>query len=86
MIALFLFNKICEYLKWKTKLHGKYYYQINTYYPSSKLCSHCENKTDKTNNLGIRTWICEECGSINDRDINASINIMFEGIKVYFGR
>ena len=80
------FNKICEYIKWKTKLQGKYYYQIDTYYPSSRLCSHCDNKTDKTNNLGVRIWICEECGSINDRDINASVNIMFEGIKKCFCR
>ena len=80
------FNKICEYLKWKTKEKGKYYYQIDTYYPSSKLCSHCDNKTSKTNNLGVREWICDKCGSLNDRDINASVNIMFEGIKECFGR
>ena len=79
------FNKICEYLKWKTKEYGKYYYQIDTYYPSSKTCSHCDNKTDKTNDLGVRMWICDKCGSLNDRDINASINIMFEGIKMCFG-
>ena len=78
------FNKICNLLKWKVKKQGKYYYQVNTYYPSSKKCSHCENKTDKTNNLNIRKWQCEECGNINDRDINASINIMFEGLKLYY--
>ena len=78
------FNKICLLLKWKTKLLGKYYYQVDTYYPSSKKCSHCENKTDKINNLNIRKWQCEECGNINDRDINASINIMFEGLKIHY--
>ena len=29
-------------------------------------------------------WECENCGNTNDRDINASINIMFEGIKIHF--
>ncbi len=77
------FNKICDMLKWKTKLLGKYYYQVDTYFPSSKLCSHCNNKTKKTNSLSIRSWECECCGSINDRDVNASINIMFEGLKLY---
>ena len=78
------FNKICEMLKWKCKLHGKYYYQVNTYFPSSKKCSHCENKTELTSDLSIRNWICDVCGNENDRDINASINIMFEGLKIHY--
>lgn len=78
------FNKICELLKWKTRLNGKYYYQIDTYYPSSKTCSHCNYKTDITNNLSIRKWTCPKCSNENDRDINASINIMFEGLKEYY--
>ena len=78
------FNKICELLKWKAKLLGKYYYQVDTYYPSSKICSHCDSKTEVTNDLNVRVWECENCGNTNDRDINASINIMFEGIKMHF--
>ena len=78
------FNKICELLKWKTKILGKYYYQVDTYYPSSKTCSHCGHKTDITNDLDVRSWECSECGNLNDRDINASINIMFEGLKIHY--
>ena len=78
------FNKICQLLEWKCKLMGKYYYQVDTYFPSSKKCSHCDNKTKETNNLNVRNWICEKCGCENDRDINASINIMFEGLKIYY--
>ena len=78
------FNKICELLKWKTKLQGKYYYQVDTFYPSSKMCSHCGSKTEVTNNLSIRSWECTNCGNKNDRDINASINIMFEGLKIHY--
>ena len=78
------FNKICEMLKWKCKLHGKYYYQVNTYFPSSKKCSHCENKTELTSDLSIRNWTCDVCGNENDRDINASINIMLEGLKIHY--
>ena len=80
------FNKICELIKWKTKTLGKYYYQVDTYYPSSKICSHCDSKTEVTNNLNVRTWICKNCGNTNDRDINASINIMFEGVKMHYAR
>ena len=78
------FSKICNMLEWKSKIKGKYYYQIDTYFPSSKICSHCGYKTEKTNNLRIRKWKCEKCGEENDRDINASINIMFEGLKMCF--
>ncbi len=77
------FNKICEMLKRKAEEKGKYYYQVDSYFPSSKLCSHCNNKTEKTNNLSIRSWKCDCCGNTNDRDVNASINIMFEGLKIY---
>ena len=80
------FRKICEKLSWKCRRKGKYYYQINTYYPSSKICSCCGEKTEKTNDLGVREWECDSCKSKNDRDINASINIMFEGLKYCFGK
>jgi len=79
------FNKICSLLQWKTRINGKYYYQVDTYYPSSKTCSICGEKTKVTNDLNIRNWKCEKCGREHDRDINASINIMFEGLKIHYG-
>ena len=78
------FSKICNMLEYKSKIKGKYYYKIDPYFPSSKICCHCGEKTEKTKNLGVREWECSKCHSINDRDINASINIMFEGLKVHF--
>lgn len=78
------FRKICEKLSWKCRRKGKYYYQIDTYYPSSKICSRCGSKNEVVKNLSVREWKCEECGSNHDRDINASINIMFEGLKYCF--
>ncbi len=78
------FSKICERIKWKCKIKHKYYYQVDTYYPSSKICSHCGNKTEITKNLNIRKWECEKCHNENDRDINASLNIMFEGLRLHY--
>ena len=78
------FSKIFERLKCKTKSLGKYYYQVSTYYPSSKICNHCGNKTNITNDLSLRKWTCNKCKYENDRDINASINIMFEGLKMHY--
>ncbi len=78
------FNHICTYIKWKSESLGKYYYQVDTYYPSSKTCNHCGNISDITNDLSIRSWICPKCGSELERDNNASINIMYEGLKMYY--
>ncbi len=40
-------------------------------------------RNKKLKNLSIRKWECAKCGSIHDRDYNASENILFEGIKIY---
>ena len=45
---------------------------------------HKEEKEMK--DLSIRKWECRSCTNINERDINASMNIMFEGIKKYMER
>lgn len=58
--------------------------EVNSYYPSSKMCSHCGSKIEETNNLSIRKWECLECGCENNRDLNASINIMFEGLRIHY--
>lgn len=78
------FNYICTYLKWKSECLGKYYYQVDTYYPSSKTCNHCGNISNITNDLSVRKWICPNCENKLERDSNASINIMYEGIKMHY--
>ena len=76
-------SEICRVLEYKAKYYGKRYIQIDTYYPSSQECSKCGYKNEKVKELSVRNWICPECGSYHDRDINASQNILFEGIKKY---
>ena len=80
------FYRICHKLQEKCEMNGKYYYQVDTYYPSSKTCSVCGEKTKITDNLGVREWECERCRTHHDRDINASINILFEVLKYCFGK
>ena len=71
-------------IEWKCKLKGKIYYKINTYYPSSQICSRCGYKNSKLKDLSIREYECPKCGSHNDRDINASLNILLEGLKLHY--
>ena len=77
-------SKLCSLIEWKSKIKGKYYYKINTYYPSSQICSHCGYKNNEIKDLSIREYDCPECGVHNDRDINASLNILLEGLKLHY--
>ena len=77
------FSEIIRQLSYKAKFKGKNFYQINTYYPSSQICSKCDNQDKKYKNLNEMEYKCTKCGMELDRDFNASINIMFEGIKLY---
>ena len=78
------FSTFLSLMEWKCKIKGKIYYKINTYYPSSQICSHCGYKNSKLKDLSIREYDCPECGSHNDRDINASLNILLEGLKLHY--
>lgn len=64
----------------KAKREGKYFVQIDTFFPSSKMCSCCGFKLEKLD-LAMREWTCPHCGSHHDRDVNAAANIRAEGIR-----
>ncbi|KEI94078.1 transposase (plasmid) [Clostridium botulinum A2B7 92] len=61
-------------LQYKCELYGIKFVEADKWYPSSKTCSKCGHVKAKLS-LSERTYICEECGSIIDRDLNASINL-----------
>ena len=74
-------REIVRQLDYKTKWRNKVLIKVNTYFPSSKLCHHCGTRNE-INDLSIRSFECEKCHCENDRDINASINILDEGIRI----
>ena len=76
-------RELIRVLKYKSNWLGKKVIEINKYYPSSQCCNRCDYKNEDVKDLSVRKWTCPECGLIHDRDINASINIMFEGLKIY---
>ena len=77
------FSEILRQLSYKSKYKGKDFYQINTYYPSSQICSRCMNQDKEYKYLNKREYKCIKCGQEIDRDLNASINIMFQGLELY---
>ena len=77
------FCEIMRQLEYKCKYKNKLFYQIDTYYPSSQECSICGNRDKKYKDLTKRIYKCSKCQNEIDRDLNASINIMFEGLRLY---
>lgn len=74
-----MFTTLLDY-----KLHdrGKVLQKVDKMYPSSKTCHECGYiKKDLT--LSDRFWTCPSCGTLHDRDKNASRNIETEGLRLY---
>lgn len=68
-------------LEYKSSWYDKKVSKISRWYPSSQICSDCGFSSGKKS-LSIRKWTCTNCGSHHDRDINASINILNEGLRL----
>lgn len=78
------FGMFVNMLDYKCKLEGKRLIKIDRWYPSSKLCSKC-GFINKNLDLSTRSWICPECNTWLDRDINAATNIRNEGRRIAVG-
>ena len=76
------FYELKRQLLYKSLWYGKTIQLIDRFYPSSKLCNNCGYKK-KNLKLNDREWVCPICSQKHDRDINAAINILNEGYRLY---
>ena len=68
-------------LAYKAAWYGREIQKVDRFFPSSKTCSVC-GYIKQDLKLPNRQWFCPECNTVHDRDINASVNLFLEGLKI----
>lgn len=69
-------------LAYKAEWYGRQLIAVDRFYPSSQTCSVCGEKWNGTKDLKVRKWQCPHCQTTLDRDTNAAINILNEGLRL----
>ena len=73
-----------DMLGYKCRRAGKYLIKIGRWFPSSQACSACGYKNPEVKDPSVKEWACPECGEHHFRDHNAALNILREGLAIYW--
>ncbi len=81
-IADVSWSEFMRQLEYKAEWFDKVIVKIEKFYPSSQLCHVCGYKNTEVKDLKVREWDCPQCRTYHDRDVNAAMNILNEGLKI----
>ncbi|MCC5663978.1 IS200/IS605 family element transposase accessory protein TnpB [Nostoc sp. CHAB 5784] len=75
-------SKFVTMLEYKALWHDRIVQKVGTFYPSSQTCNCCGFVNPLVKDLKLREWCCPSCSNYNLRDVNASLNILGEGLRL----
>ena len=75
-------SEFIRMLRYKAEWYGRKNVRIDRFLPSSQVCHCCGHKISETKDLSVREWTCPQCRAVHDRDVNAAINILNEGLQM----
>lgn len=75
------FSEFRKMLEYKASWYNRKIVFVDRFYPSSKTCNNC-GYINKELKLSDRQWICPQCGKVIERDYNAALNILDEGLRI----
>lgn len=75
-------SELTRQINYKSEWNNRQYIKIGRFTKSSQPCHVCGYINSDTKDLSVREWICPQCGTVHDRDVNAAINILNEGLRI----
>ena len=75
-------SELTRQISYKSDWNNRQYIKIGRFIKSSQPCHVCGYINSDTKDLSVREWTCPNCSTVHDRDVNAAINILNEGLRI----